>query len=214
MFAELHSGSFRRQSAVVGSVVAHLGFLALLLLRPARPLDLTPRSLAFGNGELSYRVIYLPRGDETVPGSRRPILWPHSKASRPHLEPITGKPREQLSRSSAAETSGDPARAGSLLGTMIDGPITGHEVRVAYPVVFPDPTIVRSELPSDLSGDVIVEVTIDAQGNVAETRLLQAIGHGIDEKVIAAVRHWHFQPAMVDGMPVASKHDVHFHFPS
>ena len=97
---------------------------------------------------------------------------------------------------------------------MIDGPITGHEVHVAYPVVYPDPPVARAELPSDLQGDVIIEVTIDSQGNVVETRILQAIGHGIDEKIMATLRQWHYQPATLDGVPVASKHDVHFHFPS
>ena len=97
---------------------------------------------------------------------------------------------------------------------MIDGPITGHEVHVAYPVVYPDPPVARAELPRDLQGDVIIEVTIDSQGNVVEIRILQAIGHGIDEKIVATLRQWRYQPATLDGVPVASKHEVHFHFPS
>ncbi|HYW38579.1 MAG TPA: energy transducer TonB [Terriglobales bacterium] len=97
---------------------------------------------------------------------------------------------------------------------MIDGPITGHEVHVAYPVVYPDPPVARAELPRDLQGDVVIEVTIDSQGNVVETKIVQAIGHGIDEKIEATLRRWHYQPATLDGTPVASRHDVHFHFPS
>jgi hypothetical protein len=31
---------------------------------------------------------------------------------------------------------------------------------------------------------------------------------------VSALRQWHFQPATLDGTPVASKHDVHFHFPA
>jgi protein TonB len=85
---------------------------------------------------------------------------------------------------------------------------------VAYPTVFPDPPVARAELPPDLKGDVVIEVTIDSTGAVVETRIIQAIGHGIDEKVVATLRQWHFQPATLDGTPVASKHDVHFHFPS
>ena len=66
-----------------------------------------------------------------------------------------------------------------------------------------------------LSGrDVVIEVTIDSQGNVVETKIVQAIGHGIDEKIEATLRQWHYQPATLDGVPVASRHDVHFHFPS
>jgi protein TonB len=72
----------------------------------------------------------------------------------------------------------------------------------------------RDELPTGVQGDVIVEVTIDAKGMVAETRLLQGLGHGIDERVIAVLHEWRFRPATRNGVPIPSKHDVHFHFPS
>jgi protein TonB len=87
-------------------------------------------------------------------------------------------------------------------------------VHVAYPVIYPDPPVERSELPRDLIGDVVIEVTIDSQGNVVETKIVQAIGHGIDEKIEATLRRWRYAPATLDGTPVASRHDVHFHFPS
>jgi protein TonB len=61
---------------------------------------------------------------------------------------------------------------------------------------------------------VIVEITIDVEGNVSETKLLQGVGHGIDEKVIAAARAWHFHPATRNGVAVLSKQDYRFHFPS
>ena len=63
-------------------------------------------------------------------------------------------------------------------------------------------------------GDVIVEVTIDSAGNIVKKKLLQSIGYGIDEKVMAVLENWHFRPAMFNGAPVASRQDVHFHFPS
>jgi protein TonB len=115
----------------------------------------------------------------------------------------------------ANEEIGDRnSHAGSPLGTMIDGPITGHEVHVAYPTVYPNPPVDRAALPADVVGDVVIEVTIDSQGNVVETKIVQSIGHGIDEKIEATLRRWHYQPATLDGTPVASRHDVHFHFPS
>ena len=64
------------------------------------------------------------------------------------------------------------------------------------------------------SGQSAVRITIDSEGNVVETKVVQAIGHGIDEKIVATLRRWHYQPATLDGVPVASRHDVHFHFPS
>jgi TonB family protein len=83
--------------------------------------------------------------------------------------------------------------------------ITGHEVRVAYPVVYPDPPVARAELPRDFQGDVVIELAIDSQGNVVETKIVQAIGHGVDEKIEATLRQWHYQPATLDGVPAASQ---------
>jgi protein TonB len=61
---------------------------------------------------------------------------------------------------------------------------------------------------------VIVEITIDAQGIVVAERLLQGLGHGVDERVIAVLRDWRYHPATRNGVPIPSKYDVHFHFPS
>jgi protein TonB len=108
----------------------------------------------------------------------------------------------------------DSADAGSRLGSSFDGSATGDDVRPALPFVFPDPRIPKSELPSGVQGDVVVEITIDTQGNVVEEKLLQGLGHGVDEKVIAVLRDWRFRPATRNGVAIASKQDVHYHFPS
>ena len=61
---------------------------------------------------------------------------------------------------------------------------------------------------------VIVEVTIDTDGNVTDTHVLQSLKQDIDEKVVATLKGWHFKPATVDGVAISSRQDVHFHFPS
>ena len=195
-------------------MVAHLALLAAILW-PRQPVELIPLSLANGSGTQSYRVIYTPPDGLDSPDEEK-ITLAHA-APAPHRRPKPSSvkpPTDHLQLPLDAKAADENNRAGSALGTVIDGPVEGHEVHVAFPVVFPDPPVARSELPRDLKGDVIVEVTIDAQGNVIETKLVQAIGHGIDEKIVAALRQWHYQPATLDGVPVASKHDVYFHFPS
>jgi len=209
------AGRLRNQRTVAASVIAHLGLLAAILLHQRSPVELIPLSLANGIGSQSYRVIYAPPDGQDSPAEDK-ITLAHSRPAprrRPKPSSLTPVP-EQLQLPLDAKPSNQNTRAGSALGTVIDGPIEGHEVHVAFPVVFPDPPVSRSELPRDLRGDVIVEVTIDAQGNVVETKLVQAIGHGIDEKIVEALRRWRYQPATLDGVPVASKHDVYFHFPS
>ena len=209
------AGRLRDHCAVAVSVVAHLGLLAAILLHHPPPIELIPLSLANGIGTRSYHVIYAPPDGQDSPAEDK-ITLAHSTPA-PHRRPKPSSlkpPPDHMQVPPDAKASDENTRAGSALGTVIDGPMEGHEVHVAFPVVFPDPHVARSELPRDLKGDVIVEVTIDAEGNVVETRLVQAIGHGIDEKIVAALRQWRYQPATLDGVPVASKHDVYFHFPS
>ena len=64
-----------------------------------------------------------------------------------------------------------------------------------------------------MQGDIIVEVTIDEQGNVTAMRILQSLNQDIDEKVLATLRDWRFRPASMDGVAISSRQDVHFHFP-
>ena len=208
------SSGLRRHRAVVVSVAAHLSVLAVLVFHNPRVIDLSPDWLAHGDAAQTYKLTYFPpaaKNDATARDAAR-LLFP-VRASK--LRPPSQPPEpQQVIVIADAEAAGHNSRAGSPLGTMIDGPIAGHEVHVAYPVVYPDPPVARAELPRDLQGDVVIEVTIDSQGNVVETKIVQAIGHGIDEKIEATLRRWHYQPATLDGAPVASRHDVHFHFPS
>jgi len=192
--------------------------LAAIVFHNPRVIDLRPTWLAYGDGARTYQLIYLPpdANDATPPDAAKLLFPPSASKSRPHTIPKSQpRPAPEPQQVIADAEAGDHnAHAGSPLGTMIDGPITGHEVHVAYPTVFPNPPVDRAALPRDLVGDVVIEVTIDSQGNVVETKIVQAIGHGIDEKIEATLRRWHYQPATLDGTPVASRHDVHFHFPS
>jgi TonB family protein len=71
---------------------------------------------------------------------------------------------------------------------------------------------------ANFNGDVRVSIGIDESGNVESATVLDSPGLGLDEKVVAAVRQWRFQPARRrqgvpplrgwrawDGVPVPSR---------
>jgi TonB family protein len=198
------------------SVTAHLALLAAIVFHNPKVIDLSPAWLGYGDSAHTYRVTYFPPPSANDAPDAAKLMFP-TRARQPRQRPQSQQPKPAPKPEPVlanAEAGDHNSRAGSPLGRMIDGPIIGHEVHVAYPVVYPDPPVNRAELSRDLVGDVVIEVTIDSAGNVVETRIVQAIGHGIDEKIEATLRRWHYQPATLDGTPVASHHDVHFHFPS
>jgi TonB family protein len=213
VFQEPQQNSMIRWRGTLGaSAAAHLLALCLLLRQPA-PIFVRPQAVVAGAGGGSLTALYLPydHGVHTDPATEaRPSLraW-KSKASRrkPGKAPLQG---DQDRVGDALQT----APAGSPYGSATDGPTAGREIRPALPVAFVNPEVSRSEIPPGVQGDVVVEVTIDARGNIVEKRILQRIGYGIDEKVLAALEGWRFTPATQDGVPIPSQHDIHFHFPN
>jgi TonB family protein len=115
-----------------------------------------------------------------------------------------------------AATSGrerSAATAGSTYGSLYAGDLTGPEVRPALWVGGPNPAIAASEFAEGLEGSVIVEITIDDQGNVVATQLLQGLSPAVDSRVIEALQMAHFIPAKRNGVAIPSKQDVYYHFP-
>lgn len=205
------AGPRRWSSSLATSLGIHLAILAVLCL-PATPIFVRPVLIAHGEGGNATPtsiVLYLPNDIQLAAQNTQALL---SLPTQPHKQPQKSRARKRTN-TLEAEKPADSLEAGSPLGSGYDGPTSGDEIKPALPDTFPDLKIPQSEL-GGATGDVVVEVTIDAQGAVVEEKLLQGLGHGIDERVIAVLHDWHFRPATRNGVPIPSKHDVYFHFPS
>ena len=216
MFSTLgHNGRTRSRWIVRASIAVHLAFLTTAVLYRPTPIFITASSLAMGNGDKSYRILYFaPPGLRNEPEvEQRNDVLTKKLTPKAAVRKKRGRP-EQANVADKLDASNKDARAGSTYGSLYTGAWDGHDVRPAYPVVFPNPPVSRDEFPAGFQGDVIVEVSIDKLGNVVDLRLLQGIGQGVDEKVMATLRNWRYKPATMDGEPIAEKHDVHFHYPS
>lgn len=210
------SGRKRWSNSMLLSFAAHLVLLGAVLYRAA-PAFLTPSDVGLGipHSLGSQSIVYLaPVGPEQPkPSVTEPKLAVRAKLIPKPKPPKPEPRREEPAASTAADAPLQTARGGSLFGHVPGSPLTGDEVVPAFPDVYPDPPVSRGDLPSGVQGDVIVEVTIDPQGNVVDTKLLQGMGYGVEQKVLQVLQRWHFHPAMRDGQTVASQHIVHFHYP-
>ncbi len=202
---------------MVASLVVHVALLLALLYRAA-PVFVTPSDVNFGlpGSSGSRSIVYLaPVGAERTKTSAeepRLTLRP-ALPQKPKPHKVEAK-RQEPEHATVDNAPDQTAQGGSPFGRVPGSPITGNEVTPAFPEVYPDPPVSRGDLPAGVQGDVIVEVTIDPRGNVVETKLLQGIGYGVEQKVLDVLQRWHFHPAMRDGMTIASQHIVHFHYPS
>jgi len=55
---------------------------------------------------------------------------------------------------------------------------------------------------ANITGDVLMEVVVRADGTVGSARVLRGLGYGLDERAAAAVRQWRFAPARRLGVAV------------
>lgn len=196
MFQVSRPRSVKRRVSLLVSFVVHCAIVFFWLDRA--PIFVQPSSVAWGLHGQSDNLIYFPRPDTE----------PVAKTHRLQL-----KTKHQTTKEPPKNTM-ESARAGAPGGSLFSGPATGIEAKPALPLVFPDPVVYPGQLAKGVQGDVVVEVTIDEQGNVTETRILQSLQQDIDEKIISTLKGWRFRPATVDGLAISSRQDVHFHFPS
>jgi TonB family protein len=77
------------------------------------------------------------------------------------------------------------------------------------------PTISAAELPPRFQQFVVVEVTIDVDGHVAEARVTTGmVAPTIEQTLLAAIREFKYTPAKRDGTPIPSQLDIVVHIPT
>ena len=71
----------------------------------------------------------------------------------------------------------------------------------ARPVEVPTPSFPDEARSAGVAGKVRVEVTVGETGRVEGARVLQGLGHGLDEAALAAARGARFEPGLRCGRP-------------
>ncbi len=206
-------GSGLPSRAFVVSFILHGLLVGYLCWQQEPPLINRTAVLAGENGS-SIGLVYLPTDSSLripVNEESRKLKY-NTPAHRRTAKPRHTSPHQTDEHPTDAKVQ-SPAM-GSPDGDSDIGPVYGAGAFPALPVKFPDPHVSADELPAGVAGDVVVEVTIDVAGNIVKKKVLVSFGYGIDEKVLSVLEQWHFRPATINGMPVASRQDVHFHFPS
>lgn len=215
MFASVQNPK-RQPIITYASVGLHCLLLAWLLHAPP-PIFVAPSSVVAGLRGDSVTLLYLPSAASTTSPKRKPeieksrLAWPKNKKAAVREVAIDRQDRQGDNTPQQASAS---MPAGSPFGSLSSGTLYGSEIRPALPMVSVDPVVTPNDLPHGEEGNVIVEITIDEGGNIVQKTVIQSLNPIVDNKVLAALEHWHFQPATRDGVAIASKQDVYYHFPS
>ena len=93
------------------------------------------------------------------------------------------------------------------------GPITIHGgVERPQRVHYVAPQYTEMARKIRLEGPVILQTIIDARGNVQEVKVLKGMNFGLTESAVAAVQQWRFEPATLNGKPVAVYYNLTVNF--
>jgi len=79
----------------------------------------------------------------------------------------------------------------------------GGGVKAPTAIYTIDPEFSEEARRAKYQGEVMVQIIVDAQGNVQSPRVVRPLGMGLDEKALEAVMKYKFKPGTKDGKPVA-----------
>lgn len=76
----------------------------------------------------------------------------------------------------------------------------------------PTPIYTDEARAKRIEGEVLLEVVFEATGKLRVVRIVQGLGHGLDDAAIRAAEQIRFKPALKDGQPLDSMAVVHIIF--
>ncbi len=207
--------TIRALRAVVLSSAFHFALLVFLLWlaipsrrRPVRPdhFDTVARiDIAGGSRAVKIKLPPLPYAAHT----RHPD--PDADATRKTVIPL---PENNPSQRSGGGAPKNPHTGDSFAQALRGNGSDNDDVRPAFPVFSPRPPVTdRSLLPST-EEKIVVDVNLNASGDVVGESLVKGIGNRLDQIVLEIVKTWRFQPATINGKPVPTQAELIFPFNS
>jgi outer membrane biosynthesis protein TonB len=206
-------GPVPRVSVLSLSVIAHVAVLVLIVLRHATAPQIVPTK---------YEMVQAVSGTDQVAYNPPPKTAPRpSPFHAPHSKQ---KPHAQEQDVSGTGTALETLRAHAKQATA--GLMVGIKQRLIYGFSTIDyklavqtsgviPTISADDLPPRFEQYLVVEVTIDIDGRVADARLTTGMATPkIEQTLLSAIRGFTYIPAKRDGSPIPCQIDLVIHIPS
>jgi TonB family protein len=212
-FVQINRG-MPRPVSLLGSVFAHLlaGVLlaSLVALQRSRPVIVPPVK-----GETQT----VPAEPVTIPPSQKQagLSVSHQKKSKKIVQKVQSPGdsamglatlRREARRATAAIVQNFKFRT-----TYGFSPFPKYEL--AFQTSGQIPIISADLVPPHFEQYVIVEVTIDSQGSVADARITAGeVDNKIASTLLSAIRQFKYRPATREGVPIPSQCDLVIHIPT
>jgi protein TonB len=171
-----------------------------------KPIELAPSEEPPPPDFSALKPIELLAAQEPPPvkASELKPAQPARPASRPKVEQARPAPKLAAPKAQPNSNFGNAGDAQAAASGFLPAPIVFEgKPRFRHP---PTPAVYPPRaIELDQQGEVVVRVRLDTAGTAVEIVLHRSCGHQLlDRAALAAVRQWHFHPAVRDGRPVAA----------
>lgn len=151
-------------------------------------------------------AVDLPPPDEPPPLNMADLKPAEPPKPKPPPKPAAPRPAAKSTAVAQAATSPDTGNAAvtqQATAALADSIVFEGKPRYRLP---PKPAVYPARaIELGQQGEVLIRVRLDLDGSAAEIRLWRSSGFDLlDRSALAAVRGWHFHPAMRGGHPVAA----------
>lgn len=110
---------------------------------------------------------------------------------------------EQLRSEIQQQLAGNFNKVAYQVGGPVGGVYqVGGSVRPPVVINTPDPEYTEAARKAKLSGNVLVALVVDSNGQPQNVRVARGLGNELDEKAVEAVQQYRFKPATRNGEPV------------
>jgi TonB family protein len=204
---ERSNGTLR---AVIDTVAMHGPFFACVVLFGARTRvvlvhEVRPQrvaNLAMAGGSHRIRIV-LPTAAMSA-HVKDPDA--HADSSKKTIIPIPVPEQVKSGGGSTRDPHHGDGTGKALRGNGADT----IDMTPAFPVFSPHPPIHDRALLPQTAEKIVIDVDLDEAGLVVKETMVKGLGNPLDQMVLQIVKTWRFQPAKVDGKPVASQAEVIF----
>jgi TonB family protein len=137
-----------------------------------------------------------------LPGNTPPNAPQEPQANNTN-EDVGRRIHDQLRSEIQQQLAGNFNKVAYQVGGPVGGVYqVGGSVRPPIAIYAPDPEYTEAARNAKLSGNVVVAMVVDQNGQPQNVRVARGLGNELDEKAVEAVQQYRFKPATRNGEPV------------
>jgi TonB family protein len=199
--------AIRRRYSIIVAVILHVVLLAIpLATRDPEPIPLVQQPQVYVMQQVRFQPPP-PSQKQKVPEKKTrkvPIPDPTPDDPEPLLIEDTDEEEDifDIELDGAIDVPAGPPSP-SIMGSAM---ALGGAVVAPVKIHSPSPPYTEEARRARIQGVVVLQTVVDREGNVAEVKVLKGLPEGLTESATETVMQWRFEPATLEGEPVA----VHF----